>query len=68
MDLETSQVAARHFVKLAMIRQKRGTTARNTDKGGHFNISASRRPRGVYETTDRPATPRNDIDQAKQAV
>ena len=32
MDLETSLVAARHFVKLAMLRQQ-VTTAKSTDRG-----------------------------------
>ena len=39
MDLETAQVTARHFVKLAMFRQQRGTTAKSTDRGGGINPS-----------------------------
>ena len=40
MDLETSQAAARYFVKLAKFRQQIGTTARNTDNGGNCPIQA----------------------------
>ena len=40
MNLETSQVAARHF-ELAMFRQKQGTTtAKSTDRGGDYPIQA----------------------------
>ena len=32
-DSETTKVATRHFVKLEMVRQQRGTTARSTTRG-----------------------------------
>ena len=38
MNLETSQVAARHF-ELAMLRQQ-GTTSRSTARGGDYPIQA----------------------------
>ena len=38
MNLEASQVAARHF-ELAMFRQQ-GTTAKSTDRGGDYTIQA----------------------------
>ena len=38
-NLETSQVAARHF-ELAMFRQQQGTTSRSTDRGGDYPIQA----------------------------
>ena len=42
MDLETTQqVAARHFVKLAIFRQQRGTTRRSTDKEENYPIQAN---------------------------
>ena len=75
MDLETPQVAARHF-ELAMFRQQ-GTTAKITDRGGTAysnrfrgesesnNSTTSLRPRG---RCDRPASARDDVDRAKQAV
>ena len=34
MDLETAQVAARHFVRLPIDRQQRGVTAKSTYRGG----------------------------------
>ena len=40
MDLETTQVVVHHFVKLAMVRQQQGTTARSTDRGGNYPIQA----------------------------
>ena len=46
MDFETTQVAARYFVKLAMFReigmfrQQRGTTASSTDRRGNYHIQA----------------------------
>ena len=39
MDLETSQVAARHFV-LPIDRQQRGETSRSTDRGGDYPVQA----------------------------
>ena len=39
MDLETSQVAARHF-ELAIFRQQQGATAKSTDRGGYYPIQA----------------------------
>ena len=80
MDLETTRVAARHFVKLAMFFCKqRGTTARSTDREGKLPYSSrlrwnpettttSRHSRGVCETTDWPPTTRVGLDRAKQAV
>ena len=38
-DKETSQIAARHF-KMAMFRQRQGTTAMSTDWGGDYPIQA----------------------------
>ena len=71
MNLEASQVAARHF-KLAMFRQQQGTTSKTPDRGGRLphssglrgepknsNNSTSRRPR---EGCDQPATARGDVD------
>ena len=37
MDLETSQIVARHFVKLAMFRQQ-GATSKSTDRGGNYPL------------------------------
>ena len=39
MDLEISQVAARHF-KLAMFRQQQGTRTKRIDGGGDYPIQA----------------------------
>ena len=39
MDLETSQVAARHF-ELAIFRQQQGTISRCKDRGGDYPIQA----------------------------
>ena len=39
MDLETSQVAARHF-ELAMFRQQQGTTAKSSERGKYYPIQA----------------------------
>ena len=36
--LETSQVAARYFVRLPIDRQQRGATAKSTYKGGKYSI------------------------------
>ena len=33
MELETVQVASRHFVRLPIDRQQRGATAKSTDRG-----------------------------------
>ena len=40
MDLETPQVAARHFVRLSIDRQQRGATAKSTGRGGDYPIRA----------------------------
>ena len=40
MDLDTSQVATRRFVKLVMFRQQRETTARDTDRGKKYPLQA----------------------------
>ena len=40
MDLETAQVAARHFVTLPIDRQHLGATARSTDQGGKCLLQA----------------------------
>ena len=37
MNLEASQVAARHF-ELAMFRHQQGTIAKSTDRGGDYPI------------------------------
>ena len=80
MDLGTSQVTGRHFVRLPTDRQQRGATARSTDRGGEYPIQAdfggkignSNNSTSHYspgcETTNRPATERDDVDEAKQAV
>ena len=43
IDLATSRVAARHFVKLAMFQQQRGMTARSIYKGGKLYCSSTLR-------------------------
>ena len=78
MELETVQVAARHFVRLPIDRQQRGATAKSTDRGwklpysrklrdgpGNNNNSTSRRSRGGC---DRPAIARDNVDGTKQTV
>ena len=40
MDLETTQVTALRFVKLAMFRRQREKTARSTDRGRNYPIQA----------------------------
>ena len=39
IDLETSQIATRHF-ELAMFQQHQGTTLRSSDRGGDYPIQA----------------------------
>ena len=72
VDLETSQVAARHFLKLAMFRQQQGTvlfgrlpcSSRLRKELENNSSTATLRSPGC----DRPATARDDVDRAKQAV
>ena len=40
MDLETAQVAARHFVRLPIDRQQRGATTKSTYREGDYPIQA----------------------------
>ena len=74
MDLETPQVATRRFVRLPIDRQRREDTARSTDIGGAHPIQADVGENLKTTTTARvaalrsPASARDDVDRAKQAV
>ena len=70
MNLEASQVAARHF-ELAMFRQHQGATAKITDRGGGTTLfkrtsERTRRRQQQYDSPrgacDRPASARDDVD------
>ena len=49
MDLETSQVVARHVVKLAMFQQQ-GTISKSTDRGGNYPLQADFRGNPITTT------------------
>ena len=72
MDLETSQVAARHF-ELAIFRQQQGTISRCKDRGGDYPPHSGRlrgEPENNIDNTyhrlrggcNQPATSRGDAD------
>ena len=52
MDLETSQVAARHFVRLPIDQQQRGAAVRSTDRGGNYPIQADFGEKSETATTN----------------
>ena len=52
MNLETSQVAARRFVRQPIVRQQREATSRSTDRGGNYPIQADFGGKSETATTD----------------